>query len=126
MGLNYTINLLRERYVVVHAHEQVIRVMRKCLECEKRFRSRPACQQMAPLPRIRLQQSSRPSINCAVDFGGPYLTKQGKGRIGAKRYLCLFLCLQTRCRHLDLTWSSDTDAFLNAFIRMTARWGWPK
>ena len=83
MGLNYTINHLREleRYFVVHAREQVKRVMRECLECAKRFRSRPACQQMAPLPRIRLQQSSRPFINCAVDFGGPYLTKQGRGRV---------------------------------------------
>ena len=126
MGLNYTINHLRERYFVVHTREQVKRVMRECLECAKRFRSRPACQQMAPLPRIRLQQSSRPFINCAVDFGGPYLTKQGRGRVRAKRYLCLFLCLQTHCCHLELVSSLDTYTFLNAFIRMTARRGWPK
>lgn len=100
MGLNYTINHLRTKYFVVHAREQVERVMRECLECAKRFRSRPACQQMAPLPRIRLQQSSRPFTNCAGDLGGPYLTKQGRGRVRAKRYLCLFLCLQTHCCHL--------------------------
>lgn len=100
MGLNYTINHLRTKYFVVHAREQVKRVMRECLECAKRFRSRPACQQMAPLSRIRLQQSSRPFTNCAGDFGGPYLTKQGRGRVRAKRYLCLFLCLQTHCCHL--------------------------
>ena len=121
MGLNYTIHHLRARYFVVHAREQVKRVMRECLECATRFRSRPACQQMAPLPRIRLQQSSRPFINCAVDFGRPYLTKQGRGRVRAKRYLCLFLCLQTHCCHLELASSLDTDKFLNAFKRMTAR-----
>lgn len=126
MGLNYTINHLRARYFVVHAREQVKRVMRECLECAKPFRSRPACQQMAPLPRIRLQQSSRPFVNCAVDFGGPYLTKQGRSRVRAKRNLCLFLCLQTHCCHLDLESPLDIDAFLNAFIRMTPRRGWPK
>ena len=63
MGLNYRINHLREKYFVVHAGEQVKRVMRERLECAKRFRSRPACQQMAPLPRIRLRQSSTPFIN---------------------------------------------------------------
>ena len=64
--------------------------------------------------------------NCAVDFGGPYLTKQGWGRVRAKRYLCLFLCLQTLCCHLQLATRLDTDGFLNAFIRMMARRGWPK
>ena len=47
MGLHYTINHLRGRYFVIHAREQVKRVMRQCLECAKRFRSRPACQQKA-------------------------------------------------------------------------------
>ena len=37
MGLNYTINHLRARHFVVHAREQVKRVMRECLECAKRF-----------------------------------------------------------------------------------------
>ena len=121
MGLNYAINHLREKYLVVHVREQVKRVMRECFECARRFRSKPAHQQMAPLPRIRLQQSSRPSENCAVDFGGPFLTKQGCGRVRAKRYLCLFLCLQTHCCHLEMASSLDTDAFLNAFVRMIAR-----
>lgn len=48
------------------------------------------------------------------------------GRMRAKRYLCLFLCLQTHCCHLETASSLDTDAFLNAFVRMTARRGWPQ
>ena len=126
MGLNYTINHVREKYLMVHIREQVKRVMRECFECARRFRSKPAHQQMAPLPKIRLQQSSRPFESCAVDFGGPFLTKQGRGRVRAKRYLCLFLCLNTHCCHLEMASSLDTDAFLNAFVRMTARRGWPQ
>ena len=126
MALNYTINHVREKYLVVHIREQVKRVMRERFECARRFRSKPAHQQMAPLPKIRLQQSSRPFESCAVDFGGPFLTKQGRGRVRAKRYLCLFLCLKTHCCHLEMASSLDTDAFLNAFVRMTARRGWPQ
>ena len=127
MALNYTINHVREKYLVVHIREQVKRVMRERFECARRFRSKPAHQQMAPLPKIRQQQSSRPFESCAVDFGGPFLTKQRCGRVRAKRYLCLFLCLKTHCCHLEMASSLvDTDAFLNAFVRMTARRGWPQ
>ena len=65
MGLNYTINHVREKYLVVHVREQVKRVMSECFECARRFPSEPAHQQMAPLPKIRLQESSRPFDSCA-------------------------------------------------------------
>ena len=84
------------KYLVVHVREQVKRVMRECFECARRFRS----------------------------------TKQGRGRVPgrvrAKRYLCLFLCLKTHCCHLEMASSLDTDAFLDTFDRMTARRGWPQ
>jgi len=125
MGVNYTINHLREKYLVIHVREEVKRVNRECRECARRFKVQPVQQQMAPLPQIRLQMTTKPFANCAVDFGGPYLTVQGRGRTRAKRYLCLFLCLQTHCCHLEMATSLDTGAFLNAFVRMAARRGWP-
>lgn len=42
-----------------------------------------------------------------------------------KRYLCLFLCLQMHCCHLEMATSLDTRSFMNVFTRMTARQGWP-
>ena len=126
MGLNYTINHVREKYLVVHVCEQVKRVTRERFECARRFRSKPAHQQMAPLPKTRLQQSSRPFKSCAADFGGPFLTKQGRGRVQAKCYLSLFLCLKTHCCHLEMASFLDTDAFLNAFVRMTVPRQWPQ
>jgi hypothetical protein len=52
----------------------------------------------------------------AVDYGGPYLTKQGRGKSRQKRYLCLILCLQTHCCHLEMATSLETDGFMNAFV----------
>ena len=53
------------------------------------------------------------------------MTKQGRGRTRAKRYLCLFTCLTTRAVHLEMSYSLDTDSFINAFTRMTSRRGTP-
>ena len=125
MGVNYTINHLREKYLVIHVREEVKRVNRECCKCARHFRVQPVQQQMAPLPQIRLQMTTKPFANCAVDFEGPYLTVQGRGRSRAKRYLCLFFCLQTHCCHLEMATSLDTGTFLNAFVRMAARRGWP-
>ena len=76
----------------------------------------------APLPKSRLQSSLRAFEKVGVDYGGPFLTKQGRGRTRAKRYLCLFTCLTTRALHLEMSYSLDTDSFIN---RMTSRRGTP-
>ena len=41
----------------------------------------------------------------------------------AKRYLCLFTCLLSRAVHLEMTYSLDTDSFVDAFYRMASRRG---
>ena len=88
--------------------------------CGLRFRGKPATQQMAPLPCIRLEVTMKPFMNCTVHYAGPYLTVQGRGKSREKRYLCLFLCLQTHCVHLEMAWSLETDGFLKVLTRMVA------
>ena len=62
----------------------------------------------------------------SVDYGGPFIIIQGKGRKKAKRYLRLFTCLLSRAVHLEMTYSLDADSFPNAFYRMTSRRGLPQ
>ena len=125
MGLNCTLNHLREREIVVHVRETDKRIIKECSECKGRFRSKPLRQQMVPLPRIRLEVTMKPFTNCAVDFADPFFTVQGRGKSRVKRHLCLFLCLQTHCVHL-VAWSLETDGFLKALIRKVPRRGWPR
>ena len=80
---------------------------------------------MVPLPKSRVTPSLRAFERIGVDFGGPYLTKQGRGKCRAKRYLCLFTCLTTRAIHLKMVYGLDTDSFINAFVWMTSRRGTP-
>ena len=85
-----------------------------------------AKQIMAPFPAIRFKQPLRAFSRVSIDYGGPFITIQGRGRKRAKRYLCLFTCLLSRAVHLEMAYNLDTDSFLNAFYRMTSRRGLPQ
>ena len=58
---------------------------------------------MTPLPDFRVETSLRLFTHTAVDFAGPFLTKQGRGKVETKRYQCLFTCAQTRAVHFERT-----------------------
>ena len=78
---------------------------------------------MAPLPKSRIQQTMRAFERVGVDYGGPYLTKQGQGKTRVKRYQCLFTCFATRVVNLKMAYALDTNSFINALSRMVARTG---
>ncbi len=80
---------------------------------------------MATLPTTRITLPLRAFDRIGTDFAGSFLTKQGRGKTQMKRYLCLFTCLATRAVHLEMAYALDTDSFINAFTRMTARRGTP-
>ena len=66
--------------------------------CQKR-KAKIAQQIMAPLPLNTLTTSSRVFTRVAVDFGGPFMTEQGRGKPKQKRYLCLFTYVASRAVH---------------------------
>ena len=46
---------------------------------------------MAPLPLNRLTTSLRAFAKVAVDFGGPFMTVQGRGKPRQKRYVFIHM-----------------------------------
>ena len=125
VGVEQVLTELRSRFWIVKGRRMVRNVTEACAECRRRFTMKMSNQMMAPLPKSRLQSSLRAFERVGVDYGGPFLTKQGRGRTRTKRYLCLFTCLTTRAVHLEMSYSLDTDSFINAFTRMTSRRGTP-
>ena len=123
-GVALNMAKLAEKYWVIKARETVKEWSNRCNFC-KRKRAKTTTQIMAPLPLARLGESMRAFTTTAVDYGGPFLTKQGRGKTRTKRYLCLFTCLATRAVHLEMAWALDTNSFLEAFTRMTNRRGVP-
>ena len=121
-GTNQTLAVLSTRFWIISGREEIREWEKECNECRRR-KAKAAKQIMAPLPQIRLRLSLRPFAQTAVDFGGPFVTIQGRRSQRQKRYLCLFTCLATRTVHLEMAFGLDTDSFLNAFYRMVNRRG---
>ena len=106
--------------------EELRKCESKCNVCRRR-KANVGQQIMAPVPTVRTQMDSlKASTMVSVDYPWPLLTRQGRGRAQAKRYLCLFTCLVTRTVHLELTKSMDTNSFLNAFFRFVNCRGQPR
>ena len=124
-GINQVLSELSTHYWIISAREAIIEWERAYIQCRRR-KATPAQQIMAPLPERRTRMSLRAFNQTSVDFGGQFITKQGRGKTRQKRYLCLFTCLATRAIHLEVSFILDTDSFLNAFFRMVSRRGLPK
>ena len=78
-------------------------------------------QQMAPLPEARLMAYEPPFSYTGMNLFGPLYVKHGRGT--TKRWCCLFTCLTTRCVHLEVVSSMDTDDFVMCLRRFINRRG---
>lgn len=123
-GTNHTLSMISSRFWIISAREEIRKWERQCNKC-CRNKARPAEQLMGPLPSIRTKQPLHAFSRTSVDYGGPFITKQGRGKRRDKRYLCLFTCVMSRAVHQEVAFGLDTDSFLNAFYRMVSRRGLP-
>ncbi|MCG8047968.1 MAG: hypothetical protein N0E48_20505 [Candidatus Thiodiazotropha endolucinida] len=122
---NHTLASLSSQYWVISGREAIREWEKECMTCRRR-KLKASQQIMAPLPLSRLKTSLRAFTETAVDFAGPFVTIQGRGKRREKRYLCLFTCMTSRAVHLEIAYGLDTDSFLNAFYRMVSRRGLPE
>ena len=123
-GVNYTLAALSSKFWILSAREEIKKWQKQCAICIKN-KAKPINQIMALLPDNRPSIPFRAFTRIAIDFAGPFVTIQGRGKKRNKRYLCLFTCLACRAVHLEMTYGLDTDAFLSAFFRMVNRRGYP-
>ncbi|XP_062534640.1 uncharacterized protein LOC134203809 [Armigeres subalbatus] len=93
----------------------------KCVRC---FCSKPkkVVQFMGDLPSVRVT-AAEPFSRTGVDYAGPLLLKEGRGRAPRKAFICVFVCMCTRAIHLELVSSLSTDGFLGALHRFVSRRG---
>ena len=123
-GTNQTLAALSELFWIPAGREAVRQWEKICRHCT-RMKASTAEQLMAPIHPDRAQHSLRAFESVSIDYAGPFLTKQGRGRVRAKRYLCLITCMATRAVHLELAYSLTTDSFMQAFNRFISRRGVP-
>ena len=83
-GTNQTWSSLSTRFWIIAAREAILEWEKECAMCQKR-KAKVAQRIMAPLPLNRLTTSLRAFTKVAVDFGGPFMTIQGRGKPRQKR-----------------------------------------
>jgi len=123
-GAGYVWSQLAERFWIVKGKSAIKMFQKKCNGCTRRH-ARPSQQLMGQLPASRVEGTTQAFSNVGVDYAGPLLTRQGRGKPRAKRYVCVFTCLETRACHLELAYSMTTDGFLMCFSRFQKRRGTP-
>ncbi|XP_046565842.1 uncharacterized protein LOC124274524 [Haliotis rubra] len=118
-GRNHVLSILREKYWVIKANSTVRNILSHCVTC-RRMRT-PVCnQKMADLPASRVNPSP-PFTHTGIDFFGPHMIKEGRKYV--KRYGALFTCMASRAIHIETACLLDTDSFIQALRRFTARRG---
>lgn len=81
-------------------------------------------QLMSSLPQHRVN-SSRAFQHSGVDYAGPITIKAYKGRckIQHKAYIAVFVCLYSKCIHIEIVSDLSSEGFLAAFKRFVNRRG---
>ena len=88
-GTNQTLASLSSRYWLLHGRKEIREWERECNQCKKN-KAKQGIQIMAPLPKIRVKFPLRAFSKSAVDYAGPFITKQGRGK-PEKRDICACL-----------------------------------
>lgn len=124
-GPQFLLSEIRNEFWIMNGRQEIRRILHKCLTCF-RVKPREINQLMGDLPESRVVPS-RPFSSVGLDYGGPYLLKDGKtrNRILIKAYICIFICFCTKAVHAELVTDLSTDGFMNAFKRFSSRRGLP-
>ncbi|XP_047032787.1 uncharacterized protein LOC124639459 isoform X2 [Helicoverpa zea] len=101
-------------------------VVKHCIKCFK-FKCQNIQPVMGQLP-VNRTQLEFPFLNSSVDYAGPILIadRKGRGCKLVKAYLCIFVCLAVKAVHIELVTDLTKEGYMAALSRFVARRGKPK
>ncbi|XP_045504751.1 uncharacterized protein LOC123701362 isoform X1 [Colias croceus] len=116
---------LRHKFWVIGGRNLARKTVQRCIKC-CRFSGRIIQPIMGNLPEQRLH-AEFPFTNTAVDYAGPVmiLNRKGRGSRTMKSYLCIFVCLAVKAVHIELVTDLSSESYLAALNRFIARRGKP-
>lgn len=114
---------LRERFWPLSGRNLAKRTVHECMRCF-RFRAKPQGYIMGNLPAKRIAPS-RPFLITGIDYAGPILLRDRKGRNFkiTKAYIALFVCFSSKAIHLEIVSDLTCECFLACLRRFMARRG---
>lgn len=123
-GPQLMLNQVRNQWWPVNGKRTAQTVYRKCVTCSKRS-PRMQTQVMGDLPECRLTPS-KCFMSTALDFAGPFKTKQNEGprcKKTRESYICIFVCCSTKAIHLEVVSSYTSAAFIACLRRFVSNRG---
>lgn len=117
-----TVAELRRRHWVLRGREAIRKHQHSCREC-RWWWAKSYIPKMADLPPSRVRFFKPPFYSTGVDCFGPFTVRLGRRH--EKRWGIVYKCMTTRCIHLDLLASLDSDAFLMSLHQFISRRGKP-
>lgn len=124
-GPQLLLSTLRHKYWIVNGRNLCRKTTRDCISC-LRFAGKTYQPIMGNLPIQRLQ-ADYPFSNTAVDYAGPIMiaNRKGRGCQLKKAYIAVFVCLAVRAVHIELVTDLSSEGFIAALNRFVARRGKP-
>lgn len=124
-GPQLLLSSIRHKYWTINGRNLARKSVHSCLTC-LRFSGKTIQPIMGNLPKERVQ-GEFPFVNSAVDYAGPILiaNKKGRGCRHIKAYICVFVCLAVKAVHIELVTDLTKECFLAALNRFIARRGRP-
>lgn len=122
-GPTLMLNYIRQKFWILGCKNMINKEVHRCVVCV-RYRAATRTQLMADLPQQRVTPT-RPFLHAGVDFAGPIDLRMSKGR-GCKTYkgyICIWICMASKAIHIEIVSSLDSESFVAAFKRFTARRG---
>ena len=125
VGPTGLMGILSLEYHIIGTKALVKAVSKACVICQCHY-AKTTEQIMGQLPPSRANPAP-PFTTTDADFAGPFTLRKGHTRkpVWIMWYVCLFMCLTTKCIHLELVMDLTTEAFLAALRRFVARRGRP-
>ncbi|CAB4029375.1 PREDICTED: uncharacterized protein LOC107334477 [Paramuricea clavata] len=108
-------NLRLEGILIVGGRKLLKSVAARCFFCRTR-RRKLLQQRMGELPSFRIQPKLAPFTSVAMDFSGHLKVKQSRN-VAVNGSVLIITCATTRCIHLELCLTQDTNSFLTAWRR---------
>ncbi|XP_041969052.1 uncharacterized protein LOC121725929 isoform X3 [Aricia agestis] len=125
-GPQLLLSHIRQSYWPLGGRNLSRSTVNKCLKCY-RHKAQNVQPIMGQLPSLRTNLEY-PFLNSYVDFAGPVLVadRKGRGCKLTKSYMCIFVCAAVKAVHLELVSDLTTEAYMAALNRFVARRGKPQ
>lgn len=124
-GPQLLLSITRHKFWIIGGRNLARKTVHRCVKC-CRFSGKTHQPIMGNLPKQRLY-ADFPFSNTAVDYAGPVMivNRKGRGSRLIKAYLCIFVCLAVKAVHIELVTDLSSDTYLAALNRFIARRGKP-